>query len=77
MKERKDKKVITFISALIICLLIVPLSRFISPVAIVDASQIYLSWLPLSVIFAMILLFGRQAIVPIILSFAIVKEGAI
>ena len=74
MKGKRDKKVRTFILALIICLIFVPLSRYISPVAIVDDRAVFLSWLPLSITFAVILLFGRQAILPIIISFAIVNQ---
>jgi EAL domain-containing protein (putative c-di-GMP-specific phosphodiesterase class I)/GGDEF domain-containing protein len=74
MKYRFDKRVITFIYALILCLLIVPISRFISPIAMVDASPVYLAWLPLSVMFAVILIFGRQVIAPVIFSLAIVNQ---
>lgn len=52
----------------------VSLSRFISPRAIVDSSDVYLSWLPLSVMLAIFLLFGRHGILPVIFSFAIVNE---
>lgn len=74
MKDKIDKKVRTFISALILCLIIVPVSGYISPVAVVDSSPVYLSWLPLSVMFSMLFLFGRQAIFPIIISLAIINQ---
>ncbi len=61
-----------FIIAFILCLISVPLSRYISPRAIIDSSNVYLAWLPLSVILAMLLLFGRHAVLPII-----IREGAI
>ena len=63
-----------FIIAFILCLIAVPISRYISPRAIIDSSNVYLAWLPLSVMLAMLLLFGRHAVLPIIISFAIVNE---
>ncbi|MDR2263398.1 MAG: EAL domain-containing protein [Enterobacter asburiae] len=55
--------------ALLLCLIAVPFSRYISPRAIVNGHDVYLAWLPLSVMLAVILLFGRRAIIPILLSF--------
>ena len=63
-----------FIIALIMCLIAVPVSRYISPRAIIDSSNVYLAWLPLSVMFSMLFIFGRHAILPIIISFAIANE---
>lgn len=57
--------------ALALCLITVPFSRYISPRAIVNGHDVYLAWLPLSVMLAVILLFGRRAIIPILLSFTI------
>lgn len=51
-----------------------PLARYISPQAVVDASKVYLAWLPLSVMMAILLLFGRHGILPIIIGFALVNE---
>lgn len=62
-----------FAIASIICLLTLPLSRYISPRAIVNDNDIYLAWLPLSVMLAVILLFGRRAIAPIIVSTALIN----
>jgi hypothetical protein len=62
-----------FAIASIICLLTLPLSRYISPRAIVNDNDIYLAWLPLSVMLAVILLFGRHAIAPIIVSTALIN----
>lgn len=55
--------------SLLLCLIAVPFSRYISPRAIVNGHDVYLAWLPLSVMLAVILLFGRRAIIPILLSF--------
>lgn len=74
MKKGIDEIIKKFVSALILCFIFVPVSRFISPVAVVDSSTVYLSWLPLSVMLSALLLFGRQAVFPIILSFAIVNQ---
>ncbi|MGK9171998.1 EAL domain-containing protein [Yokenella regensburgei] len=74
MKVKMNKNVRTFIIALIICLFIVPFSRIISPVAVVDSSPVYLTWLPLSIMFSVLLLFGRRAVLPIIISFAVVNQ---
>lgn len=54
--------------ALLLCLLTIPFSRYISPRAIVNGYDVYLAWLPLSVMLAVILLFGRRAIIPVLLS---------
>ena len=57
--------------ALALCLIAVPFSRYLSPRAIVNGHEVYLAWLPLSVMLAVILLFGRKAIIPVLLSFTI------
>lgn len=57
--------------AFMLCLLAVPFSRFISPLSFLDNHYVYLAWLPLSVMLAMMLLFGRRAVLPIIFSFAL------
>ena len=63
-----------FFLALVLCFIAVPLSRFISPRAVVDGFTVYLAWLPLSVMLAIILLFGRRGVLPIIISFAFINE---
>jgi hypothetical protein len=74
MKSKIYISIQKFIVAFILCLIAVPVSRYISPRAIIDSNYVYLAWLPLSVTLAMMLLFGRHAILPIIISFAIVNE---
>ncbi len=64
----------SFLLALALCMIVVPFSRLISPKSVVDGFEVYLAWMPLSVMLAIILLFGRQAILPIIISFAILNE---
>lgn len=75
MKDRKYSYVRKFLLALILCLVAIPVSRFISPSTIVDASNVYLAWLPLSVTLAIILLFGRHGILPVIIGFALINES--
>jgi EAL domain-containing protein (putative c-di-GMP-specific phosphodiesterase class I)/GGDEF domain-containing protein len=71
MRDKHLKNLRIFLLALILCLLAIPISRFFSPRAIVDGHDVYLAWLPLSVMLAVILLFGRRAIAPVILGFAL------
>lgn len=75
MKNRNYSCVRKFLLALILCLIAVPVSRIISPRTVVNASDIYLAWLPLSVMLAIILLFGRHGIAPVILGFALINES--
>lgn len=74
MKYSKYSAVRKFFLALILCLVAIPVSRFISPLTLVDASEVYLAWLPLSTMLAILLLFGRHGILPIIIGFALVNE---
>lgn len=57
--------------AFIVCLVAIPLARFISPQTVIDGNLIYIAWLPISVMFSVIFIFGRYAIAPLILAFAI------
>ncbi|NBC99978.1 EAL domain-containing protein [Atlantibacter hermannii] len=59
-----------FFVALVLCLLLVPMARYISPKAVIDGQALYLAYLPLSVMVAMPLLFGRHAIAPLIIVLA-------
>ncbi|MDT3413125.1 UNVERIFIED_ORG: hypothetical protein QE398_003494 [Atlantibacter sp. SORGH_AS 304] len=63
-----------FLLALMMCLVAIPIARYISPKTVVDGGNIYLAWLPLSVTLALLLLFGRHAIAPLILGSAIINE---
>lgn len=60
--------------ALVVCLISIPIARFISPLTIVDGNQVFLAWLPLSMMYAVIFIFGRYAIAPLIISFAITNH---
>lgn len=51
--------------ALALCLLFIPFSRYISPTTLVDGHKTYLAYLPLSFIMAMIIIYGRSAIIPL------------
>ena len=57
-----------FALAIVLSIAAIQFSRLISPLAIVDSSYIYLSWLPLCVLLSMMLLFGRRAVLPIVLA---------
>ncbi len=74
MKNIIDINGKSFLLALALCMIVVPFSRLISPKSVVDGFEVYLAWMPLSVMLAIVLLFGRQAILPIIISFAILNE---
>ncbi|ALR77567.1 EAL domain-containing protein [[Enterobacter] lignolyticus] len=63
-----------FVLALSLSLIAIPFARFISPRTIIDGNEIYLAWLPLSVMLSMILLFGRYAVLPLIAAFALTNE---
>ncbi|MBS3050394.1 sensor domain-containing phosphodiesterase [Enterobacter mori] len=71
MNRKTYNNVKIFMIALALCLIAVPFSRYISPRAIVNGHDVYLAWLPLSVMLAVILLFGRRAIIPVLLGFTI------
>lgn len=61
-----------FVIASLICLLTLYLSRYL-PSCNFNGNDIYLAWLPLSVMVSVILLFGRRAIAPIINSSALIS----
>lgn len=63
-----------FVLALSLSLIAIPFSRFISPRTVIDGNDIYLAWLPLSVMLSMILLFGRYAVLPLIIAFALTND---
>ncbi|WP_429054126.1 EAL domain-containing protein [Enterobacter sp. A4] len=71
MNRKTYNNVKIFMIALALCLIAVPVSRYLSPRAIVNGHDVYLAWLPLSVMLAIILLFGRKAILPILLGFSV------
>jgi len=60
-----------FFVALVLLFLLLPVARFISPRAIVDQQALYLAYLPISLMVAMLMLFGRHAIAPLVIVFAI------
>lgn len=64
-----------FALALLLCIIFIPVSRELSPQAIIDNQGIYLAWLPMSVMLAMLLLFGRHAVLPLIIGFAVINRG--
>lgn len=58
-------------TALVLCLLLVPFSRYISPLTTMGGHQIYLSYLPISLMIAMVFIYGRAAIIPLIISLVV------
>ncbi|MEB6410024.1 sensor domain-containing phosphodiesterase [Enterobacter vonholyi] len=71
MNKKTYDNVKIFMIALALCLIAVPVSRYLSPRAIVNGHDVYLAWLPLSVMLAVILIFGRRAILAILLGFTV------
>ncbi|MRS14779.1 EAL domain-containing protein [Enterobacteriaceae bacterium RIT691] len=67
----KNAAVKKFFLAWVLSLVVIPLSRFLSPVTQIDGNAIYLAWLPLACVFALILIFGRHALLPLVLAFAL------
>ena len=67
MNSKNVNNVKIFMIALLLCLVAVPLSRYISPRAMVNGHDVYLAWLPLSVMLSIVLLFGRRAVIPILI----------
>lgn len=53
------------IAALVLCLLLTPFARYISPTTVVDGHKVYLAYLPVSLLISLFLIFGREAIVPL------------
>ncbi|MDY1036011.1 EAL domain-containing protein [Lelliottia sp. CFBP8978] len=71
MKSQLYNNLRLFILAQLLCLIMVPFSRYISPRAMLDNHSVYLAWLPLSFMLAIIFLFGRRAVLPVVISFAV------
>lgn len=63
-----------FFIALTIALIAIPFARYVSPQTVIDGSVVYLAWLPLSASFALMLLFGHHAVLPLIISFLLVNN---
>ncbi|MBV4411824.1 sensor domain-containing phosphodiesterase [Enterobacteriaceae bacterium YMB-R22] len=59
------------ITALALLLPLLFISRALSPRAVIDGSDIFLTWLPLSVVMAMTLIFGRVVILPLLIALAL------
>ena len=70
MNRKIYNNVKIFIIALALCLFVIPLSRYVSPRAIVNENDVYLAWLPLSAMLAIVLLFGRRAVIPLLFGFS-------
>jgi diguanylate cyclase/phosphodiesterase len=70
MKLKNTTLIKKFLLALGLSLIAIPFSRYISPITHIDGKYIYLAWLPLSVMLAIVLLFGRHAMLPLLIAFA-------
>lgn len=71
MMLKKNASAKKFLLALVLSLFSLPFSRLLSPETGIDGNNLYLAWLPISVILSMLLLFGRYAIIPLLLAFAL------
>ncbi|KNC89607.1 hypothetical protein GM30_07070 [Trabulsiella odontotermitis] len=63
-----------FLLALLLCLIFIPFARFISPRAIIDNNSIFLAWMPLSVMLAIMMLFGRHAVLPLVVGLSLSND---
>lgn len=63
-----------FLTAFILSLVTVSFAQYISPRASVGGINIFLAWLPLSVMLSIIFIFGRHAIIPLLISFALINH---
>ena len=77
MLDHLNIKIKKTLLALLVCFIAIPLSRFISPQTIIDGNQIYLAWLPLSLMYSVLFIFGRYAVAPLIIAFAITNAWII
>jgi len=77
MIDHLNIKIKKTLLALLVCLIAIPLSRFISPQTIIDGNQIYLAWLPLSLMYSVLFIFGRYAVASLIIAFAITNAWII
>lgn len=77
MIDHLNIKIKKTLLALLVCLIAIPLSRFISPQTIIDGNQIYLAWLPLSLMYSVLFIFGRYAVAQLIIAFAITNAWII
>lgn len=77
MIDHLNIKIKKTLLAFLVCLIAIPLSRFISPQTIIDGNQIYLAWLPLSLMYSVLFIFGRYAVASLIIAFAITNAWII
>ncbi|VUS40951.1 EAL domain-containing protein [Klebsiella spallanzanii] len=77
MIDHLNIKIKKTLLALLVCFIAIPLSRFISPQTIIDGNQIYLAWLPMSLMYSVLFIFGRYAVAPLIIAFAITNTWII
>lgn len=68
------KNIKIFLLALCLTVPAILVSRAISPRATIDSSYIFLAWLPLCVMFAVLFLFGRRGVAPMIVAMTLTNE---
>lgn len=71
MTVKRSTPVRKFLLVLMMSLVVIPISRYLSPTTFYDGHSVYLAWLPLGVMIALVMLFGRHAVVPLIVGFTI------
>ena len=60
------KNIKIFTLAFTLTVVLIQLSRFISPLAIIHSSYIFLAWMPLCVMLSILFIFGWRGVVPIL-----------
>lgn len=71
MTAKRATPIKKFYLVLIMSLVAIPFSRYISPTIYYEGHSVYLTWLPLAVIIALVMLFGRHAILPLAIGFTV------
>ena len=61
----------SFIS-LVLCIVLTPLARYISPETVLAGNKVYLAYLPLSLMIALLFIFGRAAVAPLVIGSTLV-----
>ncbi|EOJ6267838.1 MASE1 domain-containing protein, partial [Shigella boydii] len=60
------KNIKIFTLAFTLTVVLIQLSRFISPLAIIHSSYIFLAWMPLCVMLSILFIFGWRGVVPVL-----------
>lgn len=60
------KNIKIFTLAFTLTVVLIQLSRFISPLAVIHSSYIFLAWMPLCVMLSIVFIFGWRGVVPVL-----------